>query len=44
MDAPPIDGVIQNIWVVAPGDPKGHYIMRVTIDGGNQQVFEFDVQ
>ena len=44
LDAIPIDGVIENIWEVAPGDPKGHYIIRVTIDGGNQQVFEFDLQ
>jgi hypothetical protein len=44
LDAIPIDGVIENVWEVAPGDPKGHYIIRVTIDGGNQQVFEFDLQ
>jgi hypothetical protein len=43
-DAIPINGVIENIWEVAPGDPKGHYTIRVTIDGGNQQVFEFDLQ
>ncbi|HYP69091.1 MAG TPA: hypothetical protein VEP67_12690 [Thiobacillaceae bacterium] len=44
LDAVPVNGVIENIWEVAPGDPKGHYTIRVTIDGGNQQVFEFDVQ
>jgi hypothetical protein len=43
-DAVPINGVIEHVWEVAPGDPKGHCIIRVTIDGGNQQVFEFDVQ
>jgi hypothetical protein len=44
VDAIPIEGVIENIWELAPGDPKGHYIIRVTIDGGSPQVFEFDVQ
>jgi hypothetical protein len=44
LDTIPIDGVIENIWEVTPGDPKGHYIIRVTIDGGNQQVFEFDLR
>ena len=44
LDATPVDGVIENVWEVAPGDPKGHYIIRLTIDGGNQQVFEFDLR
>ena len=44
LDAIPIDGVIENVWEVTRGDPKGHYIIRVTIDGGNHQVFEFDLQ
>jgi len=44
VEAIPVEGVIENIWEVAPGDPKGHYMIRVTIEGGNPQVFEFDVQ
>ena len=44
VDAIPINGVIQSIWEVVPGDPQGHYIIWVTIDGGNPQLFEFDVR
>lgn len=37
-------GVIFNTWAVAPGDPKGHYVIRVFIEGTLARVFEFDVQ
>ncbi|MGO9446862.1 MAG: hypothetical protein ACLPXB_19105 [Thiobacillaceae bacterium] len=40
----PVNGVIENVWEVAPGDPVGHYVIEVTINGANQQVFEFEVQ
>ncbi|MGA7179984.1 MAG: hypothetical protein WBX11_10410 [Thiobacillaceae bacterium] len=44
VDAIPVNGVIRNVWEVTAGDPKGHYRIRVTIEGDNQQVFEFDVR
>ncbi len=40
----PIHGVIFNAWEVAPGDPKGHYVIRVIIENTEEQRFEFDVQ
>jgi hypothetical protein len=43
-DVVPVNGMIENVWEVAPGDPRGHYVIRVTIDGANLQVFEFDVK
>lgn len=38
------DGWVANAWTVADGDPRGRYVMRVTIDGGPSREFEFDVQ
>ncbi len=43
VEAEPVRDTIDHMWEVAPGDPEGHYVIRVTIDGGNEQVFEFDV-
>lgn len=40
----PEQGVISNSWTVAPGDPKGRYVIRVIIEGTLERVFEFDVQ
>ena len=40
----PDGGVIFNAWAVAPGDPKGRYVIRVFIEGSLAKVFEFDVQ
>jgi hypothetical protein len=40
----PEQGIISNIWAVAPGDPKGRYVIRVIIEGNLERVFEFDVQ
>ncbi|MDO9430084.1 MAG: hypothetical protein Q7T84_02160 [Phenylobacterium sp.] len=37
-------GWIANAWAVADGDPKGRYVMRVTVDGGPSREFQFDVQ
>ena len=37
-------GVISNAWAVAPGDPKGRYVIRVFIEDSLARVFEFDVQ
>ncbi|MDR2874633.1 MAG: hypothetical protein LBV44_01705 [Methylobacillus sp.] len=38
------DGILYNVWDVAPGDPKGHYVMRVFVDDKLAATFEFDVQ
>ena len=38
------DGWIANVWTVSDGDPKGRYVMKVTVDGGPSREFEFDVQ
>lgn len=43
-DVEPANGLILNSWKVAPGDPKGHYTMRVVVDGTAERTFEFDVQ
>jgi len=40
----PDRGLIFNSWSVAPGDPKGHYSIRVFIDGNLAKVFKFDVK
>jgi hypothetical protein len=40
----PERGLIFNSWAVAPGDPKGRYVIRVFIEGSLAKVFEFDVQ
>jgi hypothetical protein len=38
----PKDGLIFNVWAVAAGDPKGHYVIRVIIEDHAEHVFEFD--
>ena len=40
----PDQGLIYNSWAVAPGDPKGRYVIRVFVEGDLAKVFEFDVQ
>lgn len=40
----PYQGLISHSWVVAPGDPKGHYIIRIIVENRLQEVFEFDVE
>jgi hypothetical protein len=37
-------GLISNRWTIAPGDPKGRYVIHVIIDGIMERTFEFDVQ
>ena len=39
----PQQGLISHSWTVAPGDPKGRYIIRVIIENRLEEVFEFDV-
>jgi hypothetical protein len=36
--------VIHNSWTVVPGDPKGRYVIRVTIEDSEDRVFEFEVK
>jgi hypothetical protein len=43
-DVEPRNGLISNFWRVADGDPKGKYLMKVTIDGEETRTFEFDVK
>jgi hypothetical protein len=43
-DEAPQDGLIMNVWTVAPDDPAGHYVIKVSVDGGPEQRFDFDVQ
>lgn len=40
----PDQGLIYNIWTVAPGDPKGRYLIKVFIEDSLAKLFEFDVQ
>ena len=37
-------GVLSNSWTVAPGDPKGRYVIRLFIDGKLVRTFEFEVR
>lgn len=36
-------GVIENFWTVAPGDPTGQYIIEVYVDDRRVASFEFEV-
>jgi hypothetical protein len=40
----PERGVIFNSWAVAPGDPKGRYVIRVFVEGSLAKTFEFKVR
>jgi hypothetical protein len=40
----PDRGLIFKSWQVAPGDPKGHHVIRVYIEGRLEKVFEFDLR
>jgi hypothetical protein len=40
----PKDGLIFNFWSIEPGDPKGHYVIRVIIEDTLERVFEFEVK
>ncbi|MCL2523567.1 MAG: hypothetical protein FWF20_01935 [Betaproteobacteria bacterium] len=43
-ESEPIQGAIYSSWSVAPGDPKGRYIIRLSIENATPIVFEFDVE
>jgi hypothetical protein len=40
----PVQGLISHSWEIAPGDPKGRYIIRVIVENCLQEVFEFEVK
>lgn len=40
----PYRGTIANSWSIAPGDPKGRYVMRVSVEAAPPQVFEFELR
>ncbi len=40
----PDRGLIFNAWSVAPGDPKGKYLIRVFVEGALVKAFEFEVK
>ena len=40
----PINGVIAQSWSVAPGDPRGAYIVRVWIEDQAPRVFRFEAR
>lgn len=42
--AAPEQGMIFNIWQIAPGDPTGRYVIKVFVEGKPAGVFEFDVE
>ena len=37
-------GQVSQAWAVAPGDPKGEYLLKVKLEGAPEQVFRFRVQ
>jgi hypothetical protein len=40
----PERGFVFNSWTIAPGDPKGRHVIKVTIEDAPPVVFEFDVE
>jgi hypothetical protein len=40
----PNHGVITNMWSVADSDPKGKYVIRLTVENVDPIVFEFEVE
>lgn len=40
----PERGFVFNSWTIAPGDPKGRHVMKVTIEDAPPVVFEFDLE
>jgi hypothetical protein len=38
------NGLLARFYQVAAGDPKGHYVIKLSIEGGPTRTFEFDVQ
>ena len=40
----PDRGFLFNSWTIAPGDPKGRHVIKVTIEDAPPVVFEFDIE
>jgi hypothetical protein len=40
----PERGFIFNSWTIAPGDPKGRHVIKVTVEDAPPVVFEFDIE
>jgi hypothetical protein len=40
----PERGFVFNSWTIAPGDPRGRHVIKVTIEDAPPVVFEFDVE
>jgi hypothetical protein len=40
----PERGFVFNSWTIAPGDPKGRHVIKVTIEDAPAVVFEFDIE
>lgn len=40
----PKDGMLMNLWSVAPGDPSGPHVMRVYVEGEQVRTFGFTVE
>ena len=40
----PNRGIIHNVWGVAAGDPKGHHVVRVYVEGKLVRTFEFETE
>lgn len=39
-----VDETIQNFWTVVDGDPAGMYVIHITLEGGEEVTFRFDVK
>ena len=39
-----INETIQNFWTVVKGDPAGMYVIHITLEGGEEVTFRFDVK
>jgi hypothetical protein len=44
LDVRPQGGAIFHVWTAGPDDPKGHYVMKVTVAGAIERRFEVDVR
>ncbi|HEX5391994.1 MAG TPA: hypothetical protein VFW68_01845 [Rhodocyclaceae bacterium] len=40
----PTRSMILNVWGIAPGDPKGRHLVKITVEGKLLRTFEFTVQ
>ncbi len=40
----PDRGFLFNAWTIAPGDPKGRHVIKVTVEDAPPVVFEFEIE